>query len=66
MEKKYETVGTVNLVGRFYLPGRAIETIAKALHTLPPYGMFVPSISFGMPVIASLRKHTDMFFDVHS
>ena len=28
-------------------------------------GMFVPSISFGMPVIASLRKHTDMFFDVH-
>ena len=29
-------------------------------------GMFVPSISFGMPVIASLRKHTDMFFDVHS
>ena len=28
-------------------------------------GMFVPSISFGMPVIASLRKHTDTFFDVH-
>ena len=27
-------------------------------------GMFVPSISFGMPVIASLRKHTDNF-DVH-
>ncbi len=28
-------------------------------------GMFVPSISFGMPVIASLRKVTDLFFDVH-
>lgn len=28
-------------------------------------GMFVPSISFGMPVIASLRNHYKMFFDVH-
>ena len=28
-------------------------------------GMFVTNISFGLPVIASLRKNTDMFFDVH-
>ena len=28
-------------------------------------GAFVPSISFGMPVIASLRGYTDMVFDVH-
>lgn len=28
-------------------------------------GVFVTNISFGLPVIASLRKHTDMFFDVH-
>ena len=28
-------------------------------------GLFVPSISFGMPVITSLRKQTDIFFDVH-
>ncbi|MCR5625264.1 MAG: ribulose-phosphate 3-epimerase [Lachnospiraceae bacterium] len=28
-------------------------------------GIFVPSISFGMPVISSIRKETDLFFDVH-
>ncbi|HIS26119.1 MAG TPA: ribulose-phosphate 3-epimerase [Candidatus Pullilachnospira intestinigallinarum] len=28
-------------------------------------GIFVPSISFGMPVIASLRKQSKLFFDVH-
>ncbi|MCH5267859.1 MAG: ribulose-phosphate 3-epimerase [Lachnospiraceae bacterium] len=28
-------------------------------------GMFVPSISFGMPVIKSLRDRYKMFFDVH-
>lgn len=28
-------------------------------------GLFVPSISYGMPVIESIRKGTDMFFDVH-
>lgn len=28
-------------------------------------GLFVPSISFGMPVISSIRKVTDKVFDVH-
>ena len=28
-------------------------------------GDFVPSISFGMPVIKSIRKESKMFFDVH-
>ena len=28
-------------------------------------GLFVPSISFGMPVLESVRKITDMVLDVH-
>ena len=28
-------------------------------------GTFVPSISFGMPVIKSIRKESKLFFDVH-
>jgi len=28
-------------------------------------GMFVPSISFGMPVIKSIRECSDRIFDVH-
>ena len=28
-------------------------------------GMFVTNISFGLPVVASLRKNSNMFFDVH-
>ena len=28
-------------------------------------GLFVPSISYGMPVIKSIRKATDKVFDVH-
>lgn len=28
-------------------------------------GVFVPNISFGIPVLASVRRHTDMFIDAH-
>ena len=28
-------------------------------------GIFVPNISFGIPVIKSIRKHSNMVFDAH-
>ncbi len=37
----------------------------KYLHIDVMDGNFVPSISFGMPVIASIRKNTKLIFDVH-
>lgn len=38
---------------------------AEYIHIDVMDGMFVPSISFGMPVIKSIRKMTDKVFDVH-
>ena len=38
---------------------------AKYVHIDVMDGAFVPSISFGMPVIKSIRGATDMVFDVH-
>ena len=38
---------------------------AKYLHIDIMDGVFVPSISMGMPVIKSIRRVTDLVFDVH-
>lgn len=38
---------------------------AEYLHIDVMDGLFVPSISYGMPVIASIRKCSNIFFDVH-
>lgn len=44
---------------------RRVEKHVDSLHLDVMDGHFVPNISFGMPVIAALRKVTDLHFDCH-
>ena len=69
MEEKISKLAPSILSADFCKLGEQIHELEECdielLHIDVMDGEFVPSISFGMPVIKSIRKITDMFFDVH-
>ena len=57
------------LTADFWNLGETIDTLKEHGVTMVHFdvmdGMFVPSLSFGLPVLSSLRAKTDLFLDVH-
>ena len=57
------------LAADFWRLGEEVAQVEQAgvkwLHIDIMDGCFVPTISMGVPVVASLRKRTSLFFDVH-
>ncbi len=57
------------LTADFWRLGEVVTKIKEnggsMLHFDVMDGMFVPSLSFGLPVLSSIAKETDLFLDVH-
>ena len=57
------------LSGDFANMGKTVELVkewgADWVHVDVMDGVYVPNITFGMPMVKALRKHTDQVLDVH-